>query len=116
MVISEKTGSTLLSIVAMEIGNWQIHSRSRSMRVGRSYSQKESNSESEPKWIRFWKKITKKIDTKRKNKKRTCFVYSYDENEYMQNFDEGSEMGNTDLLCRSFSARYANPIRKDMMV
>ena len=68
-----------------------------------------------PSGLDFGEKSRKRL-TQRKNKKRTCFVYSYDENEYMQNFDEGSEMGNTDLLCRSFSARYANPIRKDMMV
>ncbi|KAJ0555823.1 hypothetical protein HanIR_Chr07g0306561 [Helianthus annuus] len=95
----------------MDIRTWH-KSRSCSVQLGRNYSHKESKFQSEPKWKSFWRKIVKKND----KRKMACFVYSYDREDYMQNFDEGFERGNADVLCRSFSARFANPSRKDVMV
>ncbi|KAK1436091.1 hypothetical protein QVD17_01866 [Tagetes erecta] len=97
---------------AMDIGTWH-KSRSYSIQLGRNCSKKESKFQSEPKWKSFWRKIMKKNNNKRKT---ACFVYSYDHEDYMQNFDEGFTRGNVDVLCRSFSARFANPSRKDMLV
>ncbi|KAL8216583.1 hypothetical protein R6Q57_023420 [Mikania cordata] len=98
----------------MDIGTWH-KSRSCSLQLGRNYSLKESSFRSEPKWKSFWRKIMK--NKKKINKKEMmCFVYSYNLKEYMQNFDDGFERGNDDVLCRSFSARFANPSRKDVLV
>lgn len=99
---------------AMDIGTWH-KSRSCSLQLGRNYSQKESKFQSEPKWRSFWRKLVTKNDNKNK-RKTACYVYSYDHEDYLQNFDEGFERGNVDVLCRSFSARFTNPSRKNMLV
>ncbi|KVH89962.1 hypothetical protein Ccrd_008043 [Cynara cardunculus var. scolymus] len=98
----------------MDIGGMR-KSRSRNLRLNPSCSLKESSSESKPIWTSLWRKIVKQYDVKKK-KKMTCYDCSYDWEGYMQNFDQGSEKGNVDFLCRSFSARFANPSSKNLMV
>ncbi|GFQ08483.1 hypothetical protein PHJA_002992300, partial [Phtheirospermum japonicum] len=64
---------------------------------------------SNPKWLSFWRKITR---AKKKSSEPSSFSAqknTYDHQSYLQNFDEGSDKIEPDYLYRSFSARYANP-------
>ncbi|CAA2988030.1 Hypothetical predicted protein [Olea europaea subsp. europaea] len=89
----------------MNIHTWNKSSRSKSVRLGQNYAQREYDSPS--KWLVFWRIITKQKKKKKKNSDSTF----YDPNTYMQNFDEGSGRVEPDNLYRSFSARYADPSR-----
>ncbi|CAK7353388.1 unnamed protein product [Dovyalis caffra] len=63
-----------------------------------------------PKWQRFWRKISrgkKKIF----NMAPVTSQASYDPDEYSQNFDQGTDWDEPEILSRSFSARYADPSR-----
>lgn len=88
----------------MNIHTWNKSSRSKSVRLGQNYAQREYDSPS--KWLVFWR-----IITKQKKKKKNSDPTFYDPNTYMQNFDEGSGRVEPDNLYRSFSARYADPSR-----
>ncbi|GKF07780.1 hypothetical protein Tco_0042004 [Tanacetum coccineum] len=69
----------------------------------------EPSKSSKTVWKVFWKKLTRekkkflmRLPTKR-------IQASYDEYDYAQNFDQGSEWRNeVDILPRSFSVQYSN--------
>ncbi|XAR69318.1 hypothetical protein NMG60_11000858 [Bertholletia excelsa] len=94
----------------MGIGDWH-GSRSQSIRLGRSSG--EAEQDQSHLWLRFWRKIK---GERRKKKKNTfsspvCFQGSYDQDTYLQNFDDGRGRMEPDNLYRSFSARFADPSR-----
>ncbi|KAL9400237.1 hypothetical protein Peur_009198 [Populus x canadensis] len=63
-----------------------------------------------PRWQVFWRKINrgkKKIF----NVSPVTSQASYDLDEYSQNFDQGTDWAEPEILSRSFSARYADPSR-----
>lgn len=63
-----------------------------------------------PRWQVFWRKINrgkKKIF----NVSPVTSQASYDLDEYSQNFDQGTDWAEPEILSRSFSARFADPSR-----
>ncbi|MCD7453503.1 hypothetical protein HAX54_021202 [Datura stramonium] len=89
-------------------GNWNKTKKKQSVRLGKKYMQRESSS---PRWLAFWRRIKmhKKKSFNNNNSNSSSCVY--DEETYMQNFDEGSSAGRVepDILYRSFSARISPP-------
>ncbi|XP_057958624.1 uncharacterized protein LOC131151397 [Malania oleifera] len=95
----------------------------RSIRLGRSTSTSQCGGEAgEPRWRTLWRRIKwekKKIfssksswDTMDCSKQKQQQQGFYDEEEYLQNFDQGLGWAEPDNLPRSFSARFANPSRR----
>uniref|UniRef100_A0A5B7B970 Uncharacterized protein n=1 Tax=Davidia involucrata TaxID=16924 RepID=A0A5B7B970_DAVIN len=99
----------------MGIRNWNS-SRSLSVQLGRNRSRSDHD-DHKPRWLRFWRKIKRSSDqNKNRNSNSNCHTSlmqhggsSYDADTYQQNFDEGSGRAEPDNLCRSFSARFADP-------
>ncbi|KAG5540624.1 hypothetical protein RHGRI_020746 [Rhododendron griersonianum] len=89
--------------------DWQ-KTGSRSLRLGRSYAEAERESHF---WLDLWRKIKREKGKKRKSKKSNSNspVSLYDHDTYLQNFEEESRQMEPDILCRSFSARFADPSR-----
>ncbi|KZV28010.1 hypothetical protein F511_35238 [Dorcoceras hygrometricum] len=81
--------------------------RSNSIRLGRNNRPREHDPH--PKWLTIWRRITKL-----KNPRSDSFTgqTTYDQQSYMQNFDEGFGSTEPENLYRSFSARYADPTRR----
>uniref|UniRef100_A0A2P2PN12 Uncharacterized protein n=1 Tax=Rhizophora mucronata TaxID=61149 RepID=A0A2P2PN12_RHIMU len=78
--------------------------------LGRSYTQGHKKEDSKPKWQTFWRRIGRD-KMKVFNASATFVQASYDPDEYIQNFDQGTGRTEPDNLCRSFSARFADPLR-----
>ncbi|KAL6985387.1 hypothetical protein U1Q18_018762 [Sarracenia purpurea var. burkii] len=100
----------------MGTGSWHKF-RSRSIHLGRSYSQTDRELHI---WLKIWRKIKRDHHHNKKKKTPTpttktnsnsVFSSSYDPATYLQNFDEGSGRTEPDNYRRSFSARFADPSR-----
>ncbi|KAJ6743598.1 hypothetical protein OIU85_017536 [Salix viminalis] len=63
-----------------------------------------------PRWKVFWRKINRGKQKIFKVSPVTSQA-SYDPDEYSQNFDQGIDWAEPEILSRSFSARYADPSR-----
>ncbi|KAH7846585.1 hypothetical protein Vadar_015747 [Vaccinium darrowii] len=88
---------------------WQ-KTGSRSLRLGRSYAEADQESHF---WLNLWRKIKRDKRSARKKKKSNSNspVSLYDHDTYLQNFEEEPRWMEPDILCRSFSARFADPSR-----
>ncbi|KAI3468250.1 hypothetical protein Pfo_024913 [Paulownia fortunei] len=98
--------------MAMPFTNWK-NSRSKSVRLGQKNYVQTENEYPNHKWLMFWRRIRR---AKKKSSESTLAMQkTYDPESYLQNFDEGSGRIEPDNLYRSFSARYANPSRFNLM-
>ena len=64
---------------------------------------------SKPAWRALWRKI--RGDKKKVFSSPVTMEGIYDPDTYSQNFDQGAGWMEPDNLCRSFSARFADPSR-----
>lgn len=101
----------------MEIKVWNRQKSGReTIKLGRSYTQRgKDHDRSKPmKWTTFWKKFTR--ERKKIFSSSVAFQVSYDPDEYSQNFDQGTGWAEPDNLSRSFSARFADPSRRNHLL
>ncbi|OAY26683.1 hypothetical protein MANES_16G066800v8 [Manihot esculenta] len=101
--------------MAMSFKNWRNSSCRETIYLGRSQLQANGEKDEEaggykPKWHnKFWRKIYR--EKKKIFSAPVTLQAAYDPDEYSQNFDQGNGWAEPDNLCRSFSARFADPSR-----
>lgn len=110
----------------MDIKNWRRSISTRSIRLGKSYYDRqqqppamasENNNSKKMKSSAAWKVLWRKLLKEKKNMFPSSFggrvhvQSAYDYETYMQNFDEGqnSLIEEADVMFRSFSMRFADP-------
>lgn len=114
----------------MDIKNWRRSISSRSVRLGKSYYDRQQqppatasennnndNSKKKMKSSAAWRVLWRKLLKEKKNMFPSSFggrvhvQSAYDYETYMQNFDEGqnSLIEEADVMFRSFSMRFADP-------
>ncbi|KAF7817149.1 hypothetical protein G2W53_031118 [Senna tora] len=98
----------------MDMKKYWFSSGPQSARLGRSYTKPRDHRSydgTKPVWETLWRKL-------RRDKKKgfsSCAATTregiYDPETYSKNFDPGMGSMEPDNLCRSFSARFADPSR-----